>query len=132
MPVVVEAKDVELVGGEGSGLGGQTLNINVEGQGGQVSGEFMITRNVVGVSCVDVGTEGVVILGGEATGGPDVVPGASLALVVREGDPDSVSLYAIDDRSVTCEEMLATIPTDYADDDSNFVDVEDGYDITTS
>jgi hypothetical protein len=127
--IMVEAKDVELVGGEGSGLGGQTLNISVEGQGGEVSGKFMITRNEISVSCADVVSDGVVVLGGKATGGPAVVPGELLALVIREGNPDSVSLYGNNTGSTTCDELLASMPADYAADDSTFVDVEDGHHI---
>ncbi len=63
-------EDVELVGDVHSGgLGAQTLNIAAEEENGKATGEFRITDNVIRVDCADTDTDGVVILGGEVTGG---------------------------------------------------------------
>ena len=88
---LAKGEDVELVGGSDSGLGAQTLNINAEEENGKATGEFRITDNVIRVDCADTDTDGVVIVGGEATEGPDVAVGDLLALIIREGDPDSVA-----------------------------------------
>ncbi len=115
-----------------SGLGGQTLNINAEEENGKATGEFRVTDNVIRVDCADTDTDGVVILGGEATEGPDdVAAGDLLALIIREGDPDSVALRANDSGAASCTELLKAIPHDLLTDESDFVDVEDGYDIET-
>ena len=113
------------------GLGGQTLNITAEEENGEVTGEFRVTDNVVTVECADTHTDGVVILGGEATEGPDVAVGDLLALIIREGDPDSVALCANDSGAASCTELLESIP-ETARRRSDFVDVEDGYDIETA
>jgi hypothetical protein len=95
-----------------------------------VTGEFRITDNVITLECADTDTDGVVILGGEGTAGADFA-GELLALIIREGDPDSVSLYANDSSAGSCAELLETISDDLLTDDSNFVAVEDGFDIET-
>ena len=118
--------------GRHSGLGAQTLNIAAEEENSKATGEFQITENVFKIDCADTHTDNVVILGGEATGGPDVSVGDLLALIIREGDPDSVALYANDSGAASCTELLKSIPDDLATNDSNFVDVEDGYDIETA
>jgi hypothetical protein len=138
--------DIELLGGPGSGLGDQTLNIDVKAEDGEVTGEFRVSDNVIRVDCVDtLYTEGfaslyedrVIILGGEVTEGPDfAVAGEDvlLALIIREGDddePDSVSLYSNEIRAESCTELLESISDDLIEDDNNFVDVWDGYDIET-
>jgi hypothetical protein len=129
---LAKGEDVELVGDVHSGgLGAQTLNIAAEEENGKATGEFRVTDNVIGVDCADTDTEGVVILGGEVTGGPDFAAGDLLALIIREGDPDSVSLYANDSGAASCTGMLKAIPDHSLTDDTNFVDVEDGYDIQT-
>jgi hypothetical protein len=128
---LASGEDVELVGGEGSGLGYQQLNVTAEEERGEVTGEFRITENAFRIDCADTHTDNVVILGGEATGGPDVAVGDLLALIIREGDPDSVALWANDSGAEACTGMLKSMPDDLLTDDSNFVDVEDGYDIQT-
>jgi hypothetical protein len=125
------AEDVALVGGAESGLGNQTLNITAEEENGNVTGEFWITDNVIKVECADTNTDGVVILGGAVTGGPDFAEGDLFALAIREDDPDSVTLYGNDSGAGSCIELLESIPEDSLADDSIFVDVEDGYDIET-
>ena len=129
---LAKGEDVELVGDDHSGLGAQTLNINAEEENGKATGEFRVTDNVIRVDCADTDTDGVVILGGEATEGPDVAAGDLFALIIREGDPDSVSLYANDSGATSCTELVKSIPDDQLTQDSNFVDVEAGYDIETS
>ena len=124
---LAKGEDVELVGDDG--LGGQTLNITAEEEDGEVTGEFRVTDNVIRIECADTHTDGVVILGGEATEGPDVAVGDLLALIIREGDPDSVALHANDSGAASCTELLKSIPDHVPN--SNFVDVEDGYDIET-
>jgi len=127
---IAKGEDVELVG-DGTDLGGQTLNIDVEEKDGDVTGEFRVTDNVTKVECVDTDTEGVIILGGAVTEGPQVPAGELLALVIREGDPDSVALVANDVSAKSCEELVASISDEALSDDGNFVDVEAGSDIET-
>ena len=124
-------EDVELVGGEGSGLGDQQLNINAVEENGKATGEFRVTHNVIRVDCADTDTDGLVILGGAVTGGPDFAPGDLVALIIREGDPDSVALRANDSGAASCTGLLKAIPDNLLSNDSNFVDVQDGYDIQT-
>jgi hypothetical protein len=120
---------VELVGYRG--LGHQTLNINAVEENGEVTGEFRVTDNVIRVDCADTHTDGVVILGGAVTGGSDFGVGELVALIIREGDPDSVALRANDTGAASCTGLLEAIPGNLLTDDSNFVDVADGYDIET-
>jgi hypothetical protein len=128
--ILAKGEDVELVGE--AGLGAQTVNVNAEELNGEATGEFRVADNVIRVDCVDTDTDGVVILAGEATGGSDVAVGDLLALIIREGDPDSVALLANDSGAASCTGLLKAIPDHSLTDDSNFVDVEDGYDIQTS
>jgi len=129
---LAKGEDVELVGDVHSGgLGAQTLNIGAEEMNGEVTGEFRITDNVIKVDCADTHTDGVVILGGEATDGPDFAAGDLVALIIREGAPDSVALRANDTGAATCAGLLKSIPEGLLTNDNNFVDVMDGYDIQT-
>ena len=57
--------------------------------------------------------------------------GDLLALIIREGDPDSVALFANDVDAGSCTELLESITEDRSPTTSDFVDVEDGYDIET-
>ena len=129
---LAKGEDVELVGDVHSGLGAQTLNIAAEEENGEVTGQFRVTDNVIRIDCANTHTDGVVILGGEATEGPDVAVGDLLALIIREGDPDSVSLYANDSGAASCAELVESVSDHSLTNDSNFVDVEDGYDIETA
>ncbi len=129
---LARGEDVAVVGDAHSGLGNQTLNIAAEEENGKVTGEFRITDNVMRLDCADTDTDGVVILGGQATEGPDFTEGDLFALIIREGDPDSVSLYGNDSGAASCAELIESIPDDSLNDDRNFIDVEDGYDIETS
>ena len=126
---LAKGEDVELVGSDG--LAAQTLNINAEEANGKATGEFQVSDNVIRIDCADTHTDGVVILGGEATDGPDFAAGDLVALIIREGDPDSVALRANDSGAASCTGLLKAIPDNLLTDDSNFVDVEDGSDIQT-
>lgn len=129
---LAKGEDVELVGDVHPGLGAQTLNINAVEENGGVTGEFRVTDNVIRIDCADTDTDGLVILGGEVTEGPDFAAGDLVALIIREGDPDSVALRANDSGAASCTGLLKTIPDNLLTDDSNFVDVEDGSDIETA
>ena len=126
---LAKGTDVELVG---EGLGAQTLNITAEEEDGQVTGEFRISENVFTLECADTDTDGVVILGGAATAGPDVAVGDLLALTIKEGDPDKVSLYSNDVGAQSCTALLESITDDKLANVNDYVDVEDGYDIETA
>ena len=129
---LAKGDDVELVGDVSSGgLGAQTLNINAQEENGKATGEFRVTENVIRVDCADTHADGLVILGGEVTEGPDFAAGDLVALIIREGDPDSVALRANDTRAATCAGLLKSIPDGLLTNDNNFVDVADGYDIQT-
>jgi len=122
---IAKGEDVELVGNDG--LAGQALNITAEEVNGKATGEFQVSDNVIRIDCADTDTDGVVILGGEVTGGSDFSAGDLLALIIKEGDTDSVALYANDSGAASCTGLLKSIP----DNNSDFVDVEDGSDIQT-
>lgn len=125
---IAKGEDVELVGD--AGTAGQTLNITAEEENGKVTGEFRVDEVVVKVDCADTDTDGVIVLGGAVTADPgtNVGVGELLALIIREGDPDSVALYGNDSGARSCTGLLKSIP----DNNSDFVDVEDGYDIQTT
>ena len=124
---IAKGEGVELIGNDG--LAGQTLNINAEEVNGEVTGEFRVNDVVVGVDCANTETDGVVILGGAVTADPgaNVGVGELLALIIKEGDPDTVALHGNDSGARSCTELLKSI----ADNNSDFVDVEDGSDIVT-
>jgi hypothetical protein len=124
---LAKGEDIELVGEDD--LGGQTLNINAEEQDGEVTGEFRISNDVITIECADTDTDGVVILGGDVTTSENFE--GLHALIIREGDPDSVSLYSNEVDGGSCTELLDSIPPDSLTDDSNFDLLEDGSDIET-
>jgi hypothetical protein len=129
---LAKGQDIELVGGLESGLGNQTLNIDAEEEDGEVTGEFRISENVFTLACADTDTDGVVILGGAATAGNEFVAEGGLhALIIKEGDPDAVSLYSNDVGAESCTALLESITDDKLANANDFVDVEDGYDIET-
>lgn len=125
---LAKGEDVELVGD--TGTAGQTLNITAEEVNGEVTGEFRVNDVVVRVDCANTETDGVVILGGAVTADPgaNVGVGELLALIIKEGDPDSVALHGNDSGAQSCTELLKSI----ADNNSDFVDVEAGSDIETA
>ena len=127
---LAKGEDVKLVGN--ARLAAQTLDINAEEDNGVVTGEFRISNDdVIRVDCADTHTDGVVILGGAVTGGSDFGVGELVALIIREGDPDSVALRANDTGATSCTGLLKAIPDHLLTDDSNFVEVESGSDIQT-
>jgi hypothetical protein len=129
--VLAEGEDVELVGADD--LGGQTLDISAEEEDGEVTGEIRFTdvsgEVVVDVECADTDTDGVVILGGSVTPAGGEISGL-VALFIREGDPDSVTVWLDDGENPTCTDLLAN-RRDVLDDEGAFVDVEEGSDIET-
>ena len=128
---LAKGEDVELVGDED--LGGQTLNIRAEEKDGEVTGELRFSdpggEVLVAVECADTDTDGVVILGGTITESTDPMSGL-VALFIREGDPDSVAVWLDLGENASCSDLLAN-RHDVLDDESAFVDVEDGSDIET-
>jgi hypothetical protein len=134
---LANGEDVDFVGSEG--LGGQTLDITAEEEDGEVTGEIGFTDDdnpdssaVASVECADTDTDGVVILGAEITSQSDAsdMVGDLVALFIREGDPDSAALWLDEGENASCSDLLAN-RRDVLDDDSAFVDVEDGSDIET-
>ena len=129
---LAKGEDIELDGTPG--LGSQTLNISAEEEGGEVTGEFQISEVVTRVDCANADTDGIVILGGEVTtGAPGFIEVGELqALIIKEGDPDSVSLYANASGAESCTALVDSVPEDLLTDQSNFVDLEAGSDIETA
>jgi hypothetical protein len=128
---VAHGEDIELEGSDPDSLGGQTLQIEVQEDDGTVTGEYRVTNIVNTVECVDTDTEGFVILGGRVTTtDPDAelapAVGDLSALVIKEGDPDSVMLYGNDVGAESCTELLESIPADLLASDGPYVDVESG------
>jgi hypothetical protein len=127
---LAKGEDVDLVG-PGS-LGDQTIDITAKEEGGDVTGEvsFSPHGSVASFQCADTETAGVVRLGGQWT----TVPGESdslavgdwMAVVIHEGNPDSVSSYLADPGTESCEAVIEQIP-----DDVEMFEVEDGDDIET-
>lgn len=126
----------------GQGLGGQTLDIDVEQAGGVVTGRADLTLDDI----MDGGTQrspttidfecaaterGDLILGGQVTarnGAFAPFEGDLVVLIIREGEPDKATLWW-DVQPTTCEELLQSVPPSRPDD--AFVDVGDGGDILT-
>ena len=128
---LAQGEDVEIEGD-------QTLDISAEEEDGDVTGEVVFTDSVNGrqpaavvtIECADTDTDGVVILGGEITSSrddPDWV-GELVAMVIREGDPDSWATWLDEGEHQSCGDLLEDRHDDF-DDDSAFVDVEDGSNI---
>ena len=129
---IAQGEDIDFVGEDG--LASQTLDITAVEEDGEVTGEIRFNEEEVTVGCADTDTDGVVILGGEVTTVPnddtDGFLGDYVALIIREGDPDSVALHA-DDAAGSCSEILESVTEDMLADDSIYDDVEDGEDIAT-
>jgi hypothetical protein len=131
-PTTLAKGDVGFVGSQG--LGDNRMEILAEEKDGEVTGEARFNEIVVSFECADTDTDGLVILGGEVTtpssdNSPAV--GELMAVVIREGDPDSVNPWFDDPASpaASCDELLGSIPADLPE--SDFTDVEDGDDIET-
>jgi hypothetical protein len=98
-----------------------------------VTGEFRISENVFTLECADTDNDGVVILGGAATAGNEFVAEGGLhALIIKEGDPDQVSLYSNEVGAKSCTALLESITDDKLANANDFVEVEAGYDIETA
>lgn len=129
--ILARGDDVEFVG-DGA-FAAQTLSIDVEEIGGEVTGVFSVSDIVfVRVECVDTDTDGVIIIGGTVTeGDPDHVGdvGDLLSLTIREGDPDRVNI-GYDASWASCADLLESLPHDDFN-ESDFVAVAAGSDIET-
>jgi hypothetical protein len=129
---LAKGEDVELVGD--TNLAGQTLNISAEEEDGEVTGELRFTdpggEVVVAVECADTDTDGVVVLGGTVTESTDDQVSGLVALFVREGAPDSVTVWFDEGENASCGDLLKN-RHDVLDDESGFVAVEAGSDIET-
>lgn len=130
----------------GQGLGGQTMDITAVEEDGEVTGEARLTlydvldsdgegfEVVVELECVDTGTGDVIIGGtvttaaGERHSGAFPPVGALMAVIIREGEPDSATVWWTTQAS-SCPELLESVPEPRPDD--RFVEVADGYDIET-
>lgn len=124
----------------GGGLGGSTLNISVHERNGQVTGQARFEgfvdfpgnpRHTMTVQFECAGTDADdVILAGRVTssssGQPDV--GMWIALLIREGNPDSATVWW-DTEVSSCPEILESVP--YPRPNDRFVDVVEGDDIET-
>jgi hypothetical protein len=124
----------------GGGLGGSRLNVFVQEQDGQVTGQGLFKDFVyfpgnprhdmtVEFECASASTEDV-ILGGlvTASSGTDPAAGTWIALLIREGDPDRAAFWWDDDVS-SCREVLDAVPHPRPAD--RFVGVVHGDDIET-
>jgi hypothetical protein len=127
----------------GQGLGGQTMEIAAEVEGGEVTGEARFALRPlyesdpvgfpisVDFECADTQTDDVV-LGGTVTAQSDSANpsvGALMAVIIREGEPDSATVWWDDGMASSCQELLAAVPQPRPDD--AFVEVIDGHDIET-
>jgi hypothetical protein len=133
---IAKGEDIALVGSDPDSLGGQTLQIDVQEEDGEVTGEFVVTSIVNTVECVDTDTDGFVVLGARVTTtDPDVelapAVGDLQALIIQEGDPDRVSLFANDAGAETCDELLESIPADLFTGGGDFVKLDGDDDIET-
>jgi len=129
--LLARGEDVEMVGQ--AGIAETTLNVDAQEQDGEATGEFRVGDYVHTVQCADTSTDGLVILGGEVTASPDgeLALGALDALIIKEGDPDSVAIIGNESGAASCTALLESIPEDFLDDDSNFHDLQNGSDIET-
>ncbi len=137
-PTTLAKGDVRFVGS--TDLGGQTMDITAVEQDGQVTGEARFSFGLIlDLQCADTDTDGVVILGGEATAddGNAATVGDRVAVVIREGDPDSALIwYELplpegDVAAGSCREFLDSIPHDQFTGDYPLVDIAEGDDIET-
>lgn len=131
-PTILARGDVEFVGNQP--LSGQRMDITAEEENGEVTGEARFNEVEVTLECADTDTDGLIILGGEVTtpsgdGTPAV--GEWVAVIIREGDPDSGVVWFEEEPSGSCRELLESIPENHRTDDSLFADVADGDDIET-
>jgi hypothetical protein len=124
-------------------FGDQTMDITAVEEDGEVTGEarFSPAGLALALECADTDTDGLVILGGEATAAAgDTAVGDRVAVIIREGDPDAAILYfelPLPEGAVaagSCRELLASIPQDQLTGDdplADLADVAEGDDIET-
>jgi hypothetical protein len=121
-------------------LGGQTMDITAVEQDDQVTGEARFSFGLVlDLQCADTDTDGLVLLGGEATAevGDAAAVGDRVAVIIREGDPDSALVWyelPLPEGEVaagSCREFLDSIPQDQITGDNSLADVAEGDDIET-
>lgn len=135
-PTTLAKGDVTFVGS--TDLGGQTMDITAMEQDGQVTGEARFSFGLIlDLQCADTDTDGVVILGGEATAedGDAATVGDRVAVIIREGDPDSALIWyelPLPEGEVaagSCGEFIDSLPHDQFT--GLFVDIAEGDDIET-
>lgn len=107
---------------ESSGLlRGQTMDITAVEQDGQVTGEARFSFGLVlDLQCADTDIDGLVIVGGEVTAehGDSATVGDRVAVIIREGDPDSALLwYELplpegEVAAASCQEFVDSLPDD--------------------
>ena len=113
---LAKGEHVGFVGGA-AGLSDQTMDITAEVDGAEVTGEARFTPAglILDLQCADTDTDGLVIVGGEATA--DSADGSAagdlVAVVIHEGDPDrAVVHFGGPDDDGSCEGSLEAIPED--------------------
>jgi hypothetical protein len=123
-----------------SGLGGQTMDITAVEQDGQVTGEARFSFGLdLDLQCADTATDGLVILGGEATAehGDSAKVGDRVAVIIRDGEPDSALVwYELplpegEVAAASCEAFLDALPDDPSTAGGPFAAVTEGDDIET-
>lgn len=136
-PTTLAKGDVRFA--EGSGLGGQTMDIAAVEQDGQVTGEARFSFGLVlNPQCADTDTDGLVILGGEVTAedGDSAAVGDRVAVIIREGDPDSALVWyelPLPEGKVaagSCQEFVDSIPHQFTGENRLAV-IAEGDDIET-
>ncbi len=134
-PTTLAKGDVRFVGS--TGLGGQTMDITAVEQDGQVTGEARFSFGLIlDLQCADTDTDDLVILGGVATAedGDSATAGDRVAVIIREGDPDSALVWyelPLPEGEVaagSCGEFVGSLPHDRF---TGLADIAEGDDIET-
>ena len=131
-PSTLARGDVGFVGSQP--LAEHRMDIRAEETNGEVVGEARFDEIVVTFHCADTDTDGLVVLGGEVTTPSrdgSTGRGDLMAVLIREGEPDSANVWFPDATPASCTELLDAIPAEHRSDDSLFSDVADGDDIET-
>jgi hypothetical protein len=124
--IIARGENIEFVGFQS--LGAQTMDISAQREGEEVTGEVSFDPNgvVASIECAD--TEGPLILGSvvtKASKDGDEPVGMWLAVLIREGDPDTVTLWYGDPGTSSCDDVLEQAKgTDHPDD--VWFEVEEG------
>jgi len=138
-PTTLAKGDVTFAGS--TGLGGHTMDISAVEQDGKVTGEARFSFGLsLALECANTDTDGLVILGGKATAedGDSAKVGDRVAVIIREGDPDSAVVYyelPLPEGEVaagSCGEFVDSIPHDQLSGGDPLADIVDGDDIETS